>query len=109
MTRTRALVSVALLPLVLAGCASTSTEDVNERACDAFAYYLRQADGQPEAMDRKTTVEQVAAEVEGDVPPDQRIADALGVLQNGVDASVDGWVIGADTFAAACLDLGWEG
>lgn len=77
-------------------------------ACDAFAHYLREADGDPAAMDRETTVEQVGVEVEDGPAPDQRITDALEVLGNTVEGPADAWLIGADMFAAACMDLGWE-
>lgn len=101
---------IAAAALTLAGCSSSpaTSQDVSMAACDAFAHYLRGADGDPTAMDRATTVEQVAVELEDGPAPDERITDALEVMRRTVEGPADAWLIGADMFAAACMDLGWE-
>lgn len=84
------------------------SETTTNDACDAFAYYLQKSNNGAAGMDRKTTVEQINVELKDKPAPDARITDALDVMNRLQDKSAEAWVMGADMFAAACMDLGWE-
>lgn len=120
MTINRAVLPLltASAALTLTGCAAGTptaeepaleAEEAALEGCDAFAYHLQQADGDPRAMDRRTVVQEIAVELDkanGSVG--ERMTSNLDHLESAAVGPETDWVIAADDFAGTCMDLGWS-
>lgn len=78
-------------------------DDAAKLACDDFARGYKAAQTRQARIDLANKVNKWAQESGTD-----GIADNAVVLARGSEASAGAWQIGADSFAQACLDAGWD-
>lgn len=79
-------------------------DDAGSFACDDFASGYKAAQTQSARIDLANKVNKWAQQSNTD-----GIASNAVALARGSEASPGAWKIGADAFAQACLDAGWDG
>ncbi|MGH9247931.1 MAG: hypothetical protein ACRD0W_00200 [Acidimicrobiales bacterium] len=87
--------------LLIAGCADML--DSTELVCDEFAHHAR--DGLP-AEQREQVVASIG-EVIGNA--DDHLNAGYEALRRTADSPDSSYLMAADMFAQACLDIGWDG
>ena len=100
-----------LLAVALTGCSSddepadpTKVDDAASFACEDFARGFKAAQTRSARIDLADKVNKWAQS-----SATNRIADNATALARGSEGSDAAWQLGADAFAQACLDAGWEG
>lgn len=108
--RTTAAAIIAALALTLTACGSSddskptgNLDQSGQQACDDFAHGYKTAETRSARIKLADTVNASAKKSTVD-----RIPDMGKALTRSADSNNEAWKIGADAFAQACLDAGWE-